>query len=256
MIFRREPIHKKLARQASLDLSSEPRGDPAPVDPGPHWGETGIHGLPRPRRWDAVGAAEAPGLTGDELHSVALPNGDLVVDEEQPEAATVGPLAQAIAQSVEPPYRAEAVRHGGDAWAVAARRIDVTELDDAPGQELQLAVSGLRRPLAFVTRESPSPATPVDYILWRILRRMTKALAAAGIAEAAAAEEALRGEPFARFPGMVVTLLRDRWPALYPESRAREAGLERRRQPRDPLPDPLRRRHIDPDLAGDRQSPR
>ncbi|TML56014.1 MAG: hypothetical protein E6G15_02065 [Actinobacteria bacterium] len=83
MIFRREPIHKKLARQASLDLSSEPRGDPAPVDPGPHWGETGIHGLPRPRRWDAVGAAEAPGLTGDELHFVALPNGDLVVDEEQ-----------------------------------------------------------------------------------------------------------------------------------------------------------------------------
>jgi len=147
VIFRREPIHKKLARQASLDLSSEPRGDPAPVDPGPHWGETGIHGLPRPRRWDAVGAAEAPGLTGDELHFVALPNGDLVVDEEQPEAATVGPLAQAIAQSVEPPYRAEAVRHGGDAWAVAARRIEVAELDDVPGQELQLAVSGGERVL-------------------------------------------------------------------------------------------------------------
>ncbi len=147
MIFRREPIHKKLARQASLDLSSEPRGDPAPVDPGPRWGETGIHGLPRPRRWDAVGAAETPGLTGDELHFVALPNGDLVVDEEQPEGATVEPLAQAIAQSVDPPYRAEAVRHGGDAWAVAARKIDVAELDDAPGQELQLAVSGGERVL-------------------------------------------------------------------------------------------------------------
>jgi hypothetical protein len=147
VIFRREPIHKKLARQASLDLSSEPREDPGPVDPGPHWGETGINGLPRPRRWDAVGAAEAPGLTGDELHFVALPTGDLVVDEEQPEGATVAPLARAIAQSVDPPYRAEAVRRGGDAWAVAARRIEVAELDDAPGQELQLAVSGGERVL-------------------------------------------------------------------------------------------------------------
>ena len=144
MIFRREPIHKKLARQASLDLSSEPRAEPAPVDTGPQWGETGIHGVPRPRRWDAVGAAEAPGLTGDELQFVALPNGGLVLAEEQPEG-TVEPLARAVGQSVDPPYRAEAVRRSGDAWSVAARRIEVAELADARGQELELIESGGER---------------------------------------------------------------------------------------------------------------
>lgn len=147
MIFRREPLHRKLARQASLDLSAESCAAPEPVDPGPHWGETGIHGVPRPRRWDAVDSARAPGLNGDELHFVALPAGDLIVDEEQPEG-TVEPLAQAIAQSVDPPFRAEAVRRGDDdTWAVAAERIEVAELDDAPGEEIHLAVSGGERVL-------------------------------------------------------------------------------------------------------------
>ena len=59
MIFRREPIHKKLARQARLDLAPEAGLHPEPVDPGPNWGEVGIHGVSRPRRWDAVGSVEA-----------------------------------------------------------------------------------------------------------------------------------------------------------------------------------------------------
>jgi hypothetical protein len=143
MIFRREPIHKKLAREARLDLE---RGrEPEPIDPGPHWGATGIHGVPRPRRWDAVGSAEAPGLTGDEVHFVALPNGDLVVDEDIP-ADTLAPLAEAVEQAVEPPYRAEAVRRGEDMWAIAARRIRIAELD-ADGDELELTVHDGERTL-------------------------------------------------------------------------------------------------------------
>ena len=43
MIFRREPLHKKLAREARLEQEPEQ----GPVDPGPHWGVTGIHGVPR-----------------------------------------------------------------------------------------------------------------------------------------------------------------------------------------------------------------
>jgi hypothetical protein len=138
VIFRREPIHKKLARQARLEAELEPRSELPPVDPGPHWGETGIHGVPRPRRWDAVGSAEAPGLRGDELHFVALPNGDLVVEEDEPDD-TLAPLADAVEQAIEPPYRAEAVRRDGQVWAVAARRIEVVELE-APGDEVELAV--------------------------------------------------------------------------------------------------------------------
>lgn len=132
MIFRREPLHKKLAREAQLE-QTEPA---AFVDPGPHWGNTGIHGVPRPRRWDAVASAEASGLSGDELHFIALPNGDLVVEEDEP-ADTLAPLADAVEQTIQPPYRAEAVRQGDDVWAVAARRIEVAEFE-ADGDEIEL----------------------------------------------------------------------------------------------------------------------
>jgi hypothetical protein len=92
MIFRREPIHRKLARQARLDLAPEAGAHPEPVDPGPNWGEVGIHGVSRPRRWDAVGSVEAPDLEGDALNFVALSNGEIVVDEYDPEGA-IAPLA-------------------------------------------------------------------------------------------------------------------------------------------------------------------
>jgi hypothetical protein len=134
VIFRREPIHKKLAREGRLEQPERAEI----VDPGPHWGATGIHGIPRPRRWDAVESAEAPGLTGDEVHFVAVPNGDLVVDEEEP-AETLAPLAEAVERTLEPPYRAEAVRRRDDVWAVAARRVEVAEVD-AEGNELELTV--------------------------------------------------------------------------------------------------------------------
>jgi hypothetical protein len=132
VIFRREPLHKKLAREARLEQS-----EPAPfVDPGPHWGNAGIHGVPRPRRWDAVASADASGLSGDEVHFVALPNGDLVVDEDEP-PDTLAPLADAVEQTIQPPYRAEAVRQGDDVWAVAARRVEVAEFE-ADGEEIEL----------------------------------------------------------------------------------------------------------------------
>jgi hypothetical protein len=144
VIFRREPIHKKLARQARLDQLDE--REPRPVDPGPQWGATGIHGVPRPRRWDAVASAQAPGLEGDAVHFVALPSGDLVVDEDEPND-TLAALAQAVEQTIGPPYRAEAVRRDAEVWAVAARRIQVAEVQ-APGDELELIASGGERMLS------------------------------------------------------------------------------------------------------------
>jgi hypothetical protein len=144
VIFRREPIHKKLARQARLDELAEQ--EPPPFEPGPHWGATGIHGVPRPRRWDAVASADAPGLEGDEVHFVALPNGDLVVDEDEPDD-TVRALAEAVEETIELPYRAEAVRREGDVWAVAARSVQIVELD-ATGDEIELVVNGVERTLA------------------------------------------------------------------------------------------------------------
>ena len=57
---------------APTGLSSEPPGWD-----GEQRGEPGIHGVPRPRRWDAVATAAAPGLRGEIVHFVALPDGTL-----------------------------------------------------------------------------------------------------------------------------------------------------------------------------------
>ena len=149
MIFRREPIHKKLARQARLE--EETQSEPEPVNPGPHWGVTGIHGVPRPRRWDVVASAEAPGLNGDDVHFVALANGDLIVDEDEP-PDTLSPLAETIEQTLAPPYRAEAVRRGEDLWAVAAHTVEVAKLD-ATGDEIELVVRPDERRLTIDGRQ-------------------------------------------------------------------------------------------------------
>jgi hypothetical protein len=125
--WRREPVHRRLAREGGLE--------PPPHRPGPHWGEVGIHGLARPREWDATAVVEAGGLRPEELEFVALPDGTLLVEDEVPDDA-LGPLADAIEASLAPPYRARAVRRGGDVWAVGARRIEVAELDEA-GDELE-----------------------------------------------------------------------------------------------------------------------
>jgi hypothetical protein len=145
VIFRREPIHKKLARQARLDADPVPEPVVGPETRG-LWGVGGLHGVQRPRRWDVVGSVEAPGLTGDEVHFVALPDGDLVVGEEVPEDA-LSPLADEIEETLQPPYRGEAVRRDGEIWAVAAHRIDVAEAD-APGNELELVVNRGERSLS------------------------------------------------------------------------------------------------------------
>ena len=144
MIFRREPIHKRLAREGRLEAEPSPVSEAAPApepepEPGSRSGLTGVDGVPRPRRWDAVAPAQAPGLTGNEVHFVALPNGDLVVDENQPEN-TLAPLAEAIEQTLRPPYRAEAIRRDGESWGVAARRIDVAVFE-ADGDELEVVAN-------------------------------------------------------------------------------------------------------------------
>jgi hypothetical protein len=144
VIFRREPIHKKLAREGRLEEARA--AEPEPVDPGPNWGATGIHGVPRPRRWDVVASAEAPGLAGEEVHFVTLPNGDLVVDDDQP-PDTLAPLAEAVEETIAPPYKAEAVKREADVWAVAARRVEVAELD-ASGDVLELVVHNGERTLS------------------------------------------------------------------------------------------------------------
>jgi len=114
---------------------------PLPHDPGPHWGEVGIHGLHRQREWDSVATLAAPELVGDECWFVALPDGMLVTEEGDGNAQA---LNRAVALS--PPYRAHAVRRAGDLWAVAATTIETVELAEDPGgSSVELSWDGRER---------------------------------------------------------------------------------------------------------------
>src|SRR5207247_839425 len=95
------------------------------------WQEVGIHGVHRPREWDAVVAVEAPGLHGDEASFVVLTDGDLVVEVGE---GDLSPLADALDEVVEAPYRAVAVRRGDAHWAAAARSIVVAAERNEAGE--------------------------------------------------------------------------------------------------------------------------
>ncbi len=151
---RREPLHEQLARQGGLQ--AQPLPDPGPREgaagapaswPGvagsaddassPRWMESGIHGVHRPREWDAVVTVEAEGVEGDRALFVALPDRTLLIEEGE----NLDALADALDGVVPPPYRAEAVRRGEAQWAVGIRRIQVIRLPDGPaGRELTLTV--------------------------------------------------------------------------------------------------------------------
>jgi hypothetical protein len=142
---RGEALHVRLAREAGL-LTEEPKlGRP------PAWQEVGIHGVARPREWDAVVTADAPQLGVGELDFAVLPDGTLVVDdslEPELEPGSLDPLASALEATLHPPYRARAVWRGGSSWGVAARRIEVAELpEDVRGDEIVLSVAGGQRSL-------------------------------------------------------------------------------------------------------------
>jgi hypothetical protein len=138
---RRKVLHERLADAGGIVLTAE-TGLPGLIAQPPGWdgeasGVTGIHGVPRVRRWEAVASAEAPRLRGETVHFAALEDGTLVIDEDEPDDA-LAPLADAIEQSISPPYRAEAVRRGPETWAVAANRIAIAAVPGLTGDEVEL----------------------------------------------------------------------------------------------------------------------
>lgn len=137
--FRRsKPLHERLAEEADLDIGARPR--PRAFSGFLHDltnpDAVGIHGLHRPREWDAVATLEAE-LPGDAVHFVALPDGVIVVEEDVPDGG-LSPLADAIESSLQPPYRAQGVRRGERVWAVGAKRIEVRAFPGHEEDELEL----------------------------------------------------------------------------------------------------------------------
>jgi hypothetical protein len=102
--------------------------------------------MARPEEWDVYTTADAPQLAGDAVEFATLPNGDVIVDDEQGDA-DLSPLADAIERHLHPPYRAHGRREQDALWAVAARGIDVRTLTFADGDTLDLVVREGRREL-------------------------------------------------------------------------------------------------------------
>jgi hypothetical protein len=98
------------------------------------------HAMARPGEYDAVLTVEAPDIAGEAVGFATLPNGDVIVDTEGD--ADLSPFADAVENTLAPPYRVVARRGNGGLWSVAARGIDVLELDFRGGDEIELASVG------------------------------------------------------------------------------------------------------------------
>jgi hypothetical protein len=141
--FRRSrPLHEQLADEADLDI-----GQRRPVRPfsgflhnGGLFDAVGIHGVHRQREWDAVATAEAD-LDGERIEFVALADGTLVVDADVPDGA-LSPLADALEESLAPPYRAVAVRQDERLWAVGAKGIEVRSFPANASDDLEVVEEG------------------------------------------------------------------------------------------------------------------
>lgn len=137
-LFRRKPLHVRLAEEGGLVERST-----VPLFTGviP---ETGIHGIPRERQYDAVAATNAPDAEGSSARFVGLEDGSLLVEEGD---GDLTPLADAIEQEIARPYRANAVRRGETQWAIAAHRLQVVDLPEPGGDEVELVVRGEEKTL-------------------------------------------------------------------------------------------------------------
>ncbi len=176
---RKETLNEKLLREAGL--STDEVAPPPPAFSGrPPADIVGIHGVARPRDHDVVVTAEAPGVAGDEVEFVTLPDGSLLVEEEASDAR-LDALAQAVEEELAPPYRAKGVRKSERLWAVSADAIEVVELpDDVAGDEVTITRYGDERtgkclPLeGFVAERHPeldayaATAERLDGSLWEV----------------------------------------------------------------------------------------
>lgn len=118
-----ETYNEQLLREAGLDEAQpEPAPPPQPHEPRP------APFVERPDEWTIYTTCQAPEIGGDVVEFATLPEGDVIVDEEQGDA-DLSPLCDAVEEHLKPPYRAIGRREDGALWAVAARQIEVRRLE-------------------------------------------------------------------------------------------------------------------------------
>jgi hypothetical protein len=144
-LFRKqETYNEQMLREAGLDrvVFDEPettRSDEPPAFPT---GDISLGWLGNveggPMDWDAAVSVRAPGLAGDQVEFVTLPNGDVIVEKEKGDG-DLSPMADAVEERVTPPYRAVAARQDGDLWGVGAKRIEVAQFEFPDADALELS---------------------------------------------------------------------------------------------------------------------
>ena len=150
---REETLNEQLLRQAGLDpaqmlgdpQAAESSSESQPEPPAPPPFPTGDASLGRggslatgTGEWDAVATARVAGVAGDRAEFTTLPNGDVIVEREKGDG-DLSPLADAVEQKIDPPYRATATRQDGDLWGVGAKRIRVATFRLAEGDAVELS---------------------------------------------------------------------------------------------------------------------
>ena len=140
-LFRKkETYNQQMLREAGLDRVRF--GEPTVLEPlGIPLGRP----LGGPPELDALVTLTASGFDGDRIVFVALPDGDLLVEEAEGDR-DLSTFADAVEREVVPPYRATAIRQEGDVWAVGVKRLDVERIAFADGDRLELTrEKGLRQ---------------------------------------------------------------------------------------------------------------
>lgn len=112
---------------------------PPGLDGDPGLGIAGVSGVPRGRTWDAVVSAHSPTLTGEAVTFTALEDGTLVVDQDVPDDS-LAPIAEAVEQMLEPPYRAAAAKAEGDVWTAVAESVRIVQLPGVDADLIDLTV--------------------------------------------------------------------------------------------------------------------
>ena len=133
-------------------------------DGDPGLGLVGIHGVPRARTWDVVASATAPDLPGDTATFFVLPDATIVVNDEVPDDSLV-PLAEAVEQRIQPPYRAAAIRREDTVWAVVAERVEIVELVGLEGNAIDLTVVEGERTLTIDEVRTIRPLPALDLLI-------------------------------------------------------------------------------------------
>ncbi len=134
---------------------------PPVLDGNPGLGIAGVSGAPRGRTWDAVASAHAPELTGDSVTFVALDDGTLVVREDVPDGS-LSPVADAIEEMLQPPYRAAAGRSEGDSWTAVAETVLIVELAGVDADEIELTVVDGERTLTLGDEQATRALPALD----------------------------------------------------------------------------------------------